>query len=512
MANSETHLNPLAHWSRCNVLLLCAWLGAASAAHPDSVPDPFLLTQREAVAPGSIQLSDAITVAGIDEAATISISAAYYSINGRSYTNSAGQVVVGDTVLVRTTASPLFSTTLTATLTIGGQSAMFSVRTADAPTEVPTPSSFKLDKFYLPEIDGLQPSTSFKLRPGIETRSGAVAVKGLGTATAPISIIGGSYSVNGAASTSAQGVVKNGAAVLVTASTPSGVNDASSATLYIGARAASLNSFTHFDPFESTPTTLPGTQAYVLRDWGPVPQRAFVYRPSGWKPHNRRTALVFFFGGGWTTGEPSKSVSWAKWAATKGMVGIAPDYRTNERFGTTPLSAVDDARAALRWVQEQANTLGIDPDKVVVGGNSAGGHLALWTAIPPSPPGSDSASAPRSQPAAIVLISAVSDTSVATGYTPTRFGVHADALNPHTQLAPQMPPTIAFHGDADTTVPVTHSSRLCELMQAAGNVCQFVNVEGGTHSYRTQTDLPLDWKVTTNTMIEQFLREQGLLP
>ena len=44
-----------------------------------------------------------------------------------------------------------------------------------------------------------------------------------------------------------------------------------------------------------------------------------------------------------------------------------------------------------------------------------------------------------------------------------------------------------------------------------GGVCQFVNVPGGDHGYRTQPNLPGDWKQRTYDMIEQFLREQGLL-
>jgi len=45
------------------------------------------------------------------------------------------------------------------------------------------------------------------------------------------------------------------------------------------------------------------------------------------------------------------------------MVGIAPDYRTKERFGTSPLESVSDGRAALHWIEDHADKLGIDPKK-----------------------------------------------------------------------------------------------------------------------------------------------------
>lgn len=494
------------------VWFACGYSILYSPVFAGSVPIPFQFPDRNDAPPGSVQFSDPIIVEGIDQAVTISVSGAHYSIDGRTYTGSIGTVAQGATVRLRVTASAQFATAVTAALTVGGHSGPFNVRTADTPIGVPTPSAFKLDKLYVADIDALQSTTSFLVPTGIETRSAVVTVKGLGGTTAPISILGGRYSINGTDPIASDGVIKNGSTVVVSASAPAGSNDASSTTLTIGARAASLNLFTHIDTAAATPTTLSGTQTHVVRDWGAAPQRSFVYKPKGWTAADQRTAFVFFFGGGWTSGEPSKSVSWAKWAAGKGMVGIAPDYRTNERFGTTPLAAVDDARAAVRWVQEQAASLGVDPAKVVVGGISAGGHLALWTAIPDSPPGSDAATAPLSQPAAIVLLSAVSDTSVVSGYTPQRFGVYADALNPQARLSPWMPPTLAFHGDADITVPVTQSSRLCDLLRAAGNFCEFVNVAGGTHSYRTQPGLSTDWKVETNNRIEKFLREQSLLP
>lgn len=481
-------------------------------SHADSLPDTFAFDERNGVAPGSVQHSNPITVVGIDERAVIAVLGGTYSVNGNSYTSASSTVLAGDVVQLRAIASPSFSASSTSTLNIGGITASFRLRTDNAPAGVAVPSAFKLDKLLVPDIQGLMSTKSFFVPTGQDLEANRFVVKGLGSAQAPISIVGGRYSLNGGDFTTSPAVLKNGASIAVRADSSPSPNDARSTTLYIGAYAASFNLFTRLDTAALTPTSLVGTQTYVVRDWGVVPQRAFVYRPKNWSASDRRTCMVFFFGGGWTSGEPSKSVSWAKWAASKGMVGVAPDYRTNQRFGTTPLAAVDDARAAVRWAQDQATTLGIDPARVVVGGVSAGGHLALWGAIHHTPPGSDPSTAPRERPAAVVLISAVSDTSVASGYTPVRFGIHADALSPQAQLPPTMPPTIAFHGDADTTVPVMQSERLCERMTAAGNICQFVKVPGGTHSYRTQADLPGDWKNKTNSMIEQFLRDQALLP
>ena len=479
-------------------------------ARADGTPDPFQFATREGVLPGTVQVSEPYSVTGITEPAPIDVVGANYSIDGQAYTGSEREVAAGDVVTMRAIAPKNYGQEAITTLFVGGVGFDFIIRTQPAPTGLPNLSSFKFDELYVSEVQGYEPTRYYFVKPRSTHRTPAVRLQNL-KSPAPISIIGGSYRVNGSAYTQADGVVNNGDVVMVSAVAPTASNDAASATLKIGARASSFTLFTTADAVAETPASLPGTQMFVVRERKPVPLRLFVWYPADWTPEDRRTAFVYNFGGAWTTGDPTKSVSWAKWAASKGMVGIAPDYRTNQRFATTPLAAVDDGRAALRWVQEHAAELGVDISRIVVGGNSAGGHVTLWSAIMQTPVGSDPASAPVQPPAAIVLVSAVSDSSLASGYTPWRFGVHADALNPQAHLDSPMPPTIAFHGDADPTVPVTQSSRLCELVQLGGGICQFVNVPGGDHGYRTQPGLPGEWKQRTYDMIEQFLREQGLL-
>ena len=259
---------------------------------------------------------------------------------------------------------------------------------------------------------------------------------------------------------------------------------------------------------ETTPTEFPGAETFLYRDSGPAPVRLFVVKPDGWKAGDRRPALMFFFGGGWTTGTPANSIGWAKSAAKLGMVGIAPDYRTKGRNDTSPLASVADSRAALHWVQAHAAELGVDPARIAVGGNSAGGHVALWTAITAAPPGSDEKESPRLKPAALILFSTVSDTSAESGYTPKRFGADATALSPLHQLDAKMPPVLAFHGDADKTVPLRQALALRDRLVATGNVCELHIVPGGGHNFGN--DVP-EWREKSRELMIEFLKKQGLL-
>ena len=259
---------------------------------------------------------------------------------------------------------------------------------------------------------------------------------------------------------------------------------------------------------ETTPAELPGAETFVYRDDQPTPRRLFVVKPAGWKAGDHRAALMFFFGGGWTTGTPASSIFWARFAADLGLVGIAPDYRTKGRNDTSPLAAVADSRAALHWVETHAADLGLDPARIAVGGNSAGGHVALWTAITPAPPGSAAEESPRLKPAALILFSTVSDTSAATGYTPQRFGEHTTALSPVHQLDAKMPPVLAFHGDADKTVPLRQALALRDRLVATGNVCELHIVPGGGHNFGN--DVP-EWREKSRALMIEFLKKQGLV-
>jgi acetyl esterase/lipase len=235
--------------------------------------------------------------------------------------------------------------------------------------------------------------------------------------------------------------------------------------------------------------------------------RLFVAKPADWKPGDRRPAFIFFFGGGFLRGTPDRSIGTARALNKIGYVGIAPDYRTPERFpGATPADCIADARASLRWVQDHADELGIDPNRIVVGGSSAGGSLAIWTAIEKTPPGSSDAESPRIKPAALILFSAPTDT--ANSKRAKLFGVHAQALSPLQNLDAKMPPTLAFHGDADATVTYEDGVRLRDKLQSTGNDITLVTVPGGSHGFRS--DMP-EWKTKSDTMIVEFLRARGLI-
>lgn len=108
---------------------------------------------------------------------------------------------------------------------------------------------------------------------------------------------------------------------------------------------------------------------------GPLPLRFYTPRGlSGESP-----ALLFFHGGGWIYGDLESHDATCRFLAEEAQVRvIAVDYRLAPEAPYP--AAVDDVMAAWHWIAEHARGIGIDPDRIAVGGDSAGGNLAAVVA------------------------------------------------------------------------------------------------------------------------------------
>ena len=100
----------------------------------DIEPDAFSFTAVNAVAPSSEQTAGPITVSGINDTTTISISGGDYALNGGAYTREAGTVVLGDSVSVKATAAATPSSDVDVVLTVGTVTGTFSINTLDDTT------------------------------------------------------------------------------------------------------------------------------------------------------------------------------------------------------------------------------------------------------------------------------------------------------------------------------------------------------------------------------------------
>ncbi|MFC7337868.1 alpha/beta hydrolase [Haloferula chungangensis] len=240
-----------------------------------------------------------------------------------------------------------------------------------------------------------------------------------------------------------------------------------------------------------------------------------IFEPEDHKPGEKRPAIVFFFGGGWNGGSTKQFHQQAETLSELGMVAFCADYRVKSRNKTTPFECVKDGKSAIRWVREHAAELGVDPDKIVASGGSAGGHVASCTDLISGCEEEGENLEVSSRPNATILFNPVLDTT-SKGYGATKFQADQQTvLSPCHQVKKDLAPTIVFHGTKDTTVPYENAERFTDLMKKAGNECTLIPVVDKGHgsfnslAFRPKNDRA-DYDLTMTNSIE-FLQTHGFL-
>jgi acetyl esterase/lipase len=269
------------------------------------------------------------------------------------------------------------------------------------------------------------------------------------------------------------------------------------------------------------PPDMPGAKVETFKTVGDTKLNLYIYTPEGHKPTDRRPAIVFFFGGGWTNGSPSQFEPHCRYLASRGMVAIAADYRVASRHQVKAVSCVADAKSAIRYVRKEAARLGIDPNKIVAGGGSAGGHLAACTGVIEGFDESSEDKSVSSVPSALALFNPAVVLAPLEGLAPPdaariaslkeRMGTDPQALSPVHHVRPGAPPTILFHGRDDTTVPYVTVERFAKAMKKAGNRCELLGYEGQKHGFFNAGRGGNEYYHKTLRALDEFLASLGYL-
>ena len=204
-----------------------------------------------------------------------------------------------------------------------------------------------------------------------------------------------------------------------------------------------------------------------------------VYVPEGNGPF---PACILVHGGGWTHGDKRTFIKPLFEPLSKaGFAWFSINYRLAPKHHYP--ACVEDVESAIRWVKAHTGEYHVDPERIALIGESAGGHLVSLAGV---------RAKADTRVAAVVPFYAPHDLELQREDTCLKplFGLKVlnDAArkklreaSPITYVHKGLPPFLLVHGTKDKGVPLQQSLKFKEKMAAAGNVCDLIVVEGGIH-------------------------------
>lgn len=224
-----------------------------------------------------------------------------------------------------------------------------------------------------------------------------------------------------------------------------------------------------------------------------------VFYPNSVKPPKLVPGIVLFHGGGFTKGHPSSFYYLCDYLASRGMVAISVQYRLGDK-----VSCLKDAKSAMRYVYQNAEKFGINPEKIAAGGGSAGGHLAAATATSTIINDEADDLSVSTVPKALVLFNPI------LGMQQNRLWDKAiwKDFSPYLGAHAEIPPTLCMWGDNDKFISVSSIDEYRQKLETLGVRIEIEVYPGQKHSF---FDNSKEWVVATLSRVDVFLESLGFL-
>ncbi len=205
-----------------------------------------------------------------------------------------------------------------------------------------------------------------------------------------------------------------------------------------------------------------------------------------------RPAIVVVHGGGWRKGRPESVRGFGELLGKAGFFCLLADYRLTAEARWP--AQIEDVKCAIRFLRANSSTLYVDPERIGIVGDSAGGHLALMAAVPCTFEGSGGHAAHSSTVAAVGSM-----------YGPTRIRFDRERVNhvalmgeqaneedydrasPITYDLNDFPPCLLIHGVEDKAVPVSNSTDFHDRLKRLGRPVDLHLFPGLGHAFDRKT-------------------------
>ena len=213
-------------------------------------------------------------------------------------------------------------------------------------------------------------------------------------------------------------------------------------------------------------------------------------------------SLVILPGGGYSV--VSLSFGMAEWLRDNGITAMVVKYRLPNGHKEVPL---EDAAAAIEYMRNNAERLGLDPQKIGVSGSSAGGHLAAWSSVV--------LEGNHKPNFAVLLYPVISgqiwspkpqwstfDELLGHYRTPAEMDAHSVDL----LVTPQTPPTMILLSDDDDVVPAENSTIYYKALKYHGVKSSMHIYPSGGHGWRGRENFEYrnQWLEATKEWILSF--------
>ena len=250
----------------------------------------------------------------------------------------------------------------------------------------------------------------------------------------------------------------------------------------------------------------PEGKVYVYKQVDGVDREMEIYFPRGHDASKKTVpGIILFHGGGWGGGSRVAFSYQCNYFASRGMVAATVTYRlrTKEDRGaltegqSTKRVCIPDVKSAIRWFKQHAKELGVDPNRIVAGGGSAGGHISL---LGTTNPGLNDPNDPKgidTSVAAYVLFNpALSKSDAADS--------DVDFLQ---HLKADFGPAIVFFGSEDKWLINGWTPAAAKMKSLGITSVEMQIAEGQTHAFFNKQP----WKDITLIAADQFLTKLGYL-
>ena len=250
-------------------------------------------------------------------------------------------------------------------------------------------------------------------------------------------------------------------------------------------------------------------EKYVYKTSGGKPRGIEVFSPEDHDPAAKKTpGIILFHGGNWTDGSPAEFHDVCRSFAGRGLVAATVDYRMLLPHGpekdkdpetglTRKQVCVRDAKSAIRWFKEYADALGVDPKRVIAGGCSAGGHIAVLASTTPD------LDDPLDTPGV--------DTSVAAYMLWAPACTEADTSDPpidaRRHVGKNFAPSVVFFGTEDSWLRHWKNLTQYSIRPRGGAEPVVWYAQGGDHGVFGKPN----WRAATIAAADRFLVDRGFL-